>query len=303
MPFFAKKSKIKTMKVVPQLLYKHTNVRKIMVDGLSCIVHKTIDTIDVNTDHFLASHVLSVILKGELKIETYFEDNRYVVTKNQIVFIPKGRYMISDILPENGEFEAVFYFFEAELIHQFLSDIKKAPPSEDNFNLVLNYTAKIKLYTESILGLYGDTEVTSKELTKIKLLELLYLIYNSEQQQHFLQILNSLNHKKKRNIEELMLENFDKSLSIEDYSHLTGRSVSTFKRDFQRQFKVSPRKWLIQKRLAKAEYLLLSSKLNIQQISNEVGYENVSHFISIFGKHYGLSPKQFLIHNRIDRLI
>ncbi|WP_316633186.1 AraC family transcriptional regulator [uncultured Flavobacterium sp.] len=290
------------MKVVPQLLYKHKNVRKIMVDGLSCIVHKTVDTIDVNTDHFLASHVLSVVLKGELNLETYYEGESYFVTKNQLVFIPKGRYMISDIIPKNGEFEAVFFFFEAELLNQFLLSIKKQTDlSIHGFNLVLKYTDKIRVFTESILSLY--TESASKEVTKIKLLELLYLIYNSEQQNDFLQILHSLNSRKKRNIEELMLENFDKSLSIEDYAYLTGRSVSSFKRDFQRQFNTSPGKWLIKKRLEKAEYLLASTDQSIQQISVEVGYENVSHFVNIFGRYYGLTPKQFLIQHRINKAV
>lgn len=291
------------MKVVPQLLYKHKNVRKIMVDGLSCIVHKTVDTIDVNTDHFLASHVLSVVLKGELKLETYYEGNRYFVAKNQLVFIPKGRYMISDIIPKNGEFEAVFFFFEAELLNEFLLIIKKQTELvvTQDLNLVLKYTDKIRVFTESILNLY--TETVSKEVTKIKLLELLYLIYNSEQEKEFLQILYSLNSRKKRNIEELMLENFDKSLSIEDYAYLTGRSVSSFKRDFQRQFNTSPGKWLIKKRLEKAEHLLSSTDQPIQQISFEVGYENVSHFVSIFGRHYGLTPKQFLIKHRISKTI
>ena len=289
------------MKVVPQLLYKHKNVRKIMVDGLSCIVHKTIDTIDLNTDHFLSSHVLCVVLKGELKLEIYYEDSRYSVTKNQLVFIPKGRYLITDIVPKDNEFEAVFFFFEDELLNQFSLSMKEQKIIKDNFTLMLKYTDKIRIFTENILNLY--TETVQRELTKIKLLELLYLIYNSEQQQVFLQILHSLNYKKKRNLEELMLENFDKSLSIEDYACLTGRSLSTFKRDFQRHFDTSPKKWLVKKRLEKAENLLLSSNQPIQQISIEVGYENVSHFVSVFGKYYGLTPKQFLIQNRLIKNI
>jgi len=272
-----------------------------MVDGLSCIVHKTIDTIDLNTDHFLSSHVLCVVLKGELKLEIYYEDSRYSVTKNQLVFIPKGRYLITDIVPKDNEFEAVFFFFEDELLNQFSLSLKEQKVIKDNFTLMLKYTDKIRVFTENILNLY--TETVQRELTKIKLLELLYLIYNSEQQQVFLQILHSLNYKKKRNLEELMLENFEKSLSIEDYACLTGRSVSTFKRDFERHFDTSPKKWLVKKRLEKAENLLLSSNQPIQQISLEVGYENVSHFVSVFGKHYGLTPKQFLIQNRLIKNI
>lgn len=289
------------MKVVPQLLYQHKKVRKIMVDGLSCIVHKTIDTIDVNTDHYVSSHVLSVVLKGELNIETYYDEERFTATQNQLVFIPKGRYMISDIIPKNGEFEAVFYFFEEKLINSFLLEIKPVKTSDLKPVLLLNYAENIKAFTEAILKIYPEN--TNKEVTKLKLLELLHLIYNSPQQDHLVQILASISSKKKRNLEELMLDNYDKPLSIEDYAFLAGRSISTFNRDFQRKFDISPKKWIVNKRLEKAVELLSSSNLNIEQISIEVGYENISYFINLFGKHFGISPKQFLIQKRAGKVL
>lgn len=289
------------MKVVPQLLYQHKKVRKIMVDGLSCIIHKSIDTIDINTDHYVSSHVLSVVLKGKLNIETYYEEERFTAAQNQLVFIPKGRYMISDIIPENGEFEAVFYFFEEKLINSFLHEIKPIKTSDLKPILLLNYAENIKNFTEAILKIYPEN--TNKEVTKLKLLELLYLIYNSPQQDHLLQILSSISTKKKRNLEELMLDNYDKPLSIEDYAFLAGRSISTFNRDFQRKFDISPKKWIVNKRLEKAVELLSFSNLNIEQISIEVGYGNVSYFINLFGKHYGISPKQFLIQKRAGKVL
>lgn len=209
--------------------------------------------------------------------------------------------MISDILPKNGEFEAVFYFFEEEIINEFLSEIKPDTSLKIKPSLLLNYSEHIRLFTESILKVY--TGNANKEVTKLKLLELLYLIYNSSQQEHLVQILLSLNTRKKRNLEELMLENFDKPLSIEDYAFLAGRSISSFNRDFQRKFEMPPKKWIINQRLEKAVKLLSNTNLSIEQIAIEVGYENVSYFIYLFGKQLGISPKQFLIKNRTDKLL
>src|SRR5690606_38066894 len=216
------------MKVVPQLLYQHEKVKKIMVDGLSSIVYKSIDTIDTETDHYVSTHVISIVLKGKLKIKTYYEGERFLASQNQVVFIPKGRYMISDIIPENEEFEAVFFFIEDDLINNFLSS-KKSFQSEGNFNYVMKYSNKLKVFTQSILALYKeDAGNTSREITKLKLLELLHLFYNSDQKDNFMQILISLHHITKRSITEIMELNFDKPLSIEDYAFLTGRSVSSF---------------------------------------------------------------------------
>ncbi len=290
------------MKIVPQLLYQHKKVKKIMVDGLSSIVYKSIDTIDTETDHYVATHVISIVLKGKLKIQTYYEGERFLASQNQVVFIPKGRYMISDIIPEQEEFEAVFFFIEDDLINKFLEN-KRDLISGKSFSYIMEYSEKLKFFTESILVLYQNDNNKYKELTKLKLLELLHLFYYSEQKANFLNILESLQKITKRNIKEIMEHNFDKPLSVEDYAFLCGRSVSSFRRDFKRHFGTSPKKWLTNKRLEKSKTLLTSTDLSINQISLEIGYENASHFITLFGKFYNETPKQFLIRERLTKMI
>ncbi len=290
------------MKIVPQLLYQHKDVKKIMVDGLSSIVYKSIDTIDTETDHYVATHVISIVLKGKLKIETYYEGERFFASENQIVLIPKGRYMISDIIPDKEEFEAVFFFIEDDVIHRFLKT-KKNIPKDDNITYIMNYSDKLKVFTETILRLYQNDTNEYKELTKLKLFELLYLLYSSNQDNNFVYLLNSLQNIKKRNIKEIMELNFDKPLLVEDYAFLTGRSISSFRRDFKRKYGTTPKKWLLNKRLKKAQKLLASTNLSILEISVKVGFENVSHFINIFGNTYNETPKQFLIRSRISKEI
>ncbi|KIX20090.1 hypothetical protein SY27_16395 [Flavobacterium sp. 316] len=290
------------MKVVPLLLYQHNKVRKIMVDGLSSIVHKTIDTIDTETDHYVASHVISIVLKGKLKIQTYYEAEQFLASQNQVVFIPKGRYMISDIIPENDEFEALFFFIEDSVINDFLKN-KKDLISNKALNYVMEYSSELKVFTETILVLYQNNSNSYKDITKLKLMELLYLFYNSNQKNNFIGILKSLQKTTKRNIKEIMELNFDKPLLVEDYAFLTGRSLSTFRRDFKRNFGTTPKKWLISKRLEKAEKLLSTSELTINEVSLEIGFENVSHFISLFGKTYKETPKQYLIRERMTKIV
>lgn len=286
------------MKVVPQLLYQHEKVTKIMVDGLSSIVHKSIDTIDTATDHYVATHVISIVLKGKLNIKTYYEGEKFLTGQNQVVFIPKGRYMISDIIPENDEFEAVFFFIEDTLINRFLAN-KLSSENRTNFSYLMPYSAQLKAFTESILTIYQNSDNKYKDLTQLKLEELLYLFYHSSQRDNFLNLLFSLQDLTKRSIKDIMEANFDKPLSIEDYAFLSGRSISTFRRDFQRHFDCSPKKWLTHKKLEKAKSLLASTDLSIHQVALEVGIENVSHFIHLFGNAFNETPKQYLIRKRI----
>jgi AraC-like DNA-binding protein len=100
-----------------------------------------------------------------------------------------------------------------------------------------------------------------------------------------------------------MLANFGKPLNIEDYAYLTGRSVSTFNRDFKRLFTISPKQWLMEQRLEKAKSLLAINNTSVSDVAFESGYENISHFIKAFHKKFDISPKQYLIQKRNEVLV
>jgi AraC-like DNA-binding protein len=177
--------------------------------------------------------------------------------------------------------------------------------------------AKIFLYTEPDLALhktdpplYGDVAGPLQKrhphhhkITRHKLFELLHLLSIGERGEDFIRTLLCLKMKAKRNLRDFMDANFFKPLSVEDYAYLTGRSLSTFNRDFKRQFSVSPKKWLMDKRLEKAYLLLASNAHSVSDVAYEVGYENFSHFIKAFHKKFGISPKQFLIRKRSEVLV
>ncbi len=52
------------------------------------------------------------------------------------------------------------------------------------------------------------------------------------------------------------------NLSLEKFSYLTGRSLTTFKRDFKKSFTMTPQRWLTHKRLELAYYQLTEKKKN-----------------------------------------
>ena len=107
---------------------------------------------------------------------------------------------------------------------------------------------------------------------------------------------------KKRNIKSFMEQNFDKPLKIEDYAYLTGRSISTFRRDFKSYYQITPQKWLKEKRLEKAINILKDREMSVTELSYEVGYENISYFIKEFKNKMGLSPKQYILSQHRNRL-
>ncbi|WP_246050522.1 helix-turn-helix domain-containing protein [Leptospira langatensis] len=91
-----------------------------------------------------------------------------------------------------------------------------------------------------------------------------------------------------------MEKNFDKRLSIEDYSILTGRSISSFQRDFKKIYGLSPKKWLTIQRMKKAKELLENGGASVTDVALSIGYENISHFIRAFQEQYEVTPGEFL---------
>jgi len=59
---------------------------------------------------------------------------------------------------------------------------------------------------------------------------------------------------------------------------MTGRSLSAFKRDFKAIFNETPGRWLIQKRLQEAYFLIDKKNKKASEIYLDLGFEDLSHF-------------------------
>jgi len=87
-----------------------------------------------------------------------------------------------------------------------------------------------------------------------------------------------------------MEQNFKFNLPLEKFSYLTGRSLTTFKKDFKNVFNTTPGRWLTQKRLELAHYQIVEQKRKPSDVYLDTGFEDLSHFSFAFKKHFGYSP-------------
>lgn len=105
----------------------------------------------------------------------------------------------------------------------------------------------------------------------------------------------------KLNLPEFMERNFMFNMPLERFAYLTGRGLTTFKRDFQRAFGSTPQRWLTRKRLELAHYRLSQQHIKPAEVYLQVGFENLSHFSAAFKKEFGMTPTQ-LRNNRSEIL-
>lgn len=81
-----------------------------------------------------------------------------------------------------------------------------------------------------------------------------------------------------------------------EIANYTGRSLSTFKRDFKKCSTLSPREWLIHRRLEAAHELIQKGERKVSEICFDVGFKNLSHFSKIYKEKYGTPPTRNLQH-------
>lgn len=286
------------MKILPQLFYQNPEVKKILVDGLSCVIFKVIKGPVYRKEGYVSTHAIVVVHKGQLRAEN---DRGFLanVEEGQMILLPKGLYYISDVIPEKDTFEATVLFFDEELVRTFVNSIELTQKKDKCVtHLVLDFNEDLRVFTDSLLALYGNKPDVHRSITKLKLLEFLHLVRSTQTTSCFLDALATLNNKERIGLHAFMTANFSKPLDIEDYAYLTGRSVSSFRRDFIAQFGTSPKHWLIEKRMERAHQLLSSGRSSVADVAAESGYENLSHFIKAFHKRYGVPPKQFVMQKR-----
>lgn len=69
-------------------------------------------------------------------------------------------------------------------------------------------------------------------------------------------------------------------------------------REFKSHYRTSPLQYLHRMRVQAAKSLLAETNLKVHEISYEVGYENVNHFIAHFRKLTGLTPREYRLSPR-----
>lgn len=146
---------------------------------------------------------------------------------------------------------------------------------------------------QSMRTYLSATERPPEPLVRLKLKELVMSVLTSQTNSELAAYFRRVGASDAPSVEEIMRANFRYNLSLEEYAKLCHRSLSSFKREFQAQFRESPGKWLLRQRLEHSADLLRNSSLNVTEVALESGFEDVSHFSRVFKERFGAPPMAF----------
>jgi len=219
----------------------------------------------------------------------------YDIGKETCVFVRKGAWIFENFL-DNG-FCVVLFFIPDEFICNTLktrstplnSEIGKFEPV-----MILDKSDALSAFFLSISSYFSDTHEPDRSLLELKFKELILTIADSPHNAELLSYFCSLLHEPQQaSLQRVMDENYCFNLKMEQYAELSNRSLSTFKRDFQKVYKTAPGQWLLEQRLNHALRLLRDSHRTISEATFESGFESVSHFSRSFKKRFGVTPSSF----------
>lgn len=285
------------MLVIPQKLFDHPQVTILLREGGNVVLHKQLSESLRQREGYLSMPVIGLVLSGEQQLEGY-DGQRQIVRTGEGVLLPSNLYVISDLVPQGGCFESLLFYFEVALVREFLDHqgfVPRVNSQGGTSSLVLS--DQVRTMAAQTVQLHRNWMAAPAQWARLKTLELFHWLHQAAEGDAFLQQLFALTVPKRRQLTAFMEANYDKPLKVEDYAHLTGRSISSFRRDFKQLHGMPPQQWLQHKRLAKAEQLLRTQQLSVAALAQAIGYDNVSYFIRTFRKRYGLSPKQYALAN------
>lgn len=88
----------------------------------------------------------------------------------------------------------------------------------------------------------------------------------------------------------------DESINMQSMAELCHLSPSYFSRIFNREFGESFANYVGRRKIAVAKEMLRATNKTVSQISNEMGYVSVSHFINVFKRVEGVTPSVYRQH-------
>ena len=80
------------------------------------------------------------------------------------------------------------------------------------------------------------------------------------------------------------------NLTINELAALTNKSLTAFKSYFIRVFGDTPHRWIIKQRLLRARLSVVLTNKAVSQIGYECRFDNISHFIKLFKREFGITP-------------
>jgi AraC-like DNA-binding protein len=227
------------------------------------------------------------------KKQVHFAGTSIAVNKDQSLLLKKGNWLWTELLDTEVIYYCKLFFFSERVLKLFLDKYKKNPPQkiQQKPYFIIKNDTYITSYLNSLSTIGQGSSVLMEDLLAVKFEEIMLYLIN-KYGNPFELYLQSLIIKESSPFKKIIESKVHSNLKLEEIAFLCNMSLSTFKRYFINEYKVSPGKWLKNKRLQESKKILEEGNLKPSDIYLDFGYNNLSNFSTAFKNKFGFSPKE-----------
>lgn len=194
------------------------------------------------SEQMFDQHMLVWFISGETRIVQ--AEATYVFKAGDIFLIPRNQLATIINYPKDGQpHKTVVMHLAPERLKAFYKTISTR-------NAVA-ITQRIRRYSDhpllqsclaSLIPYFEMTEPFPENIASIKITEAITILRNIDPDID--SVLSNFDEPGKIDLVGFMEKNFMFNMPLEKFGYLTGRSLTTFKRDFKKAFDTTPQKWL-----------------------------------------------------------
>lgn len=242
---------------------------------------------------FLQENTLVFVLQGYKHL--HFDNHSFVVEPERLLFMKRGLYVMSEFIPEGLSYEALVMFSTNSFLKAFslkymATDTVPAAGPESPY-LLLPVDHLLASFRDQYLSYFKAPMANQDALLQLKLEELFLLLISGGHGTAVRTWIQSVVQGQPLDIEYVMRTYLFQPLTLSELAGLSGRSLASFKRDFQERFSGSPGKWIHHQRLLHAQMLLHNTGQSVSEVAAASGFESTSYFIRAFKQAFGDTPQ------------
>ncbi|WP_316845180.1 AraC family transcriptional regulator [Pedobacter psychrodurus] len=255
----------------------------------SGIVHSQPLTSGHITEQFIDEHGICYISSGALSVAEVAQTSVYQAG-DTIVFRKNILAKFKKLATADQGFKSITIIFDTDMLRAFSKKVEMEKNTLNKTNdAIVQVKGDLKLLENffSTLSPYFE-ESLPQDLMALKKQEALMLLLR--QMPQWKNVVFDFGQPGKIDLESFMEQNFRFNVPLTKLAVLTGRSLATFKRDFDKIFHTTPSRWLQKRRLEEAHFLISEKRQRPSDIYHAIGFETIAHFSHSFKQHFGITP-------------
>jgi AraC-like DNA-binding protein len=244
-------------------------------------------------EHFVPNHTLSYVIHGSNAV--YVNGQTHLFKEGEFRFTAKNQLARFSKYPApNGEFKSIGVVIDQNTLHSLSEEhnLLKENTYTGPRVLHLQPTPLLQNFMDSLAPYLHNSSELNTIIARLKVKEAIMILL--ETNPVLKDLLFDFTAPGKIDLQAYMTEHYKFNVDLNRFAWLTGRSLATFKRDFERIFNTSPNKWLQQRRLEEAYFLLKQQGRKVTDVYIDAGFKDLSHFSFAFKKAYGITPSKLI---------